>query len=660
MSVFQAQSGGRQQRDLLETYPSLQRDFDALPMTLILILDGAGIVESPRRVLARLLEQVGAGMSTEQAQQGILAEALADAVLSHGERSGRTRALGTLIDSALRDSTEISAQDLPDRQDRVLLAFGDYVASHPDKDLELNISNATLRWRSAAKVEPVQSLAREYRAADAVRSLMALLNARDEKWLAPEDDVVGAFGTIDDPVLPHRLFVAAATSSTGVVDAELVRTVGRLNRSRDVGGGVAILITPDINIALTTMRQQAAMATSVVVVDLEDLRAIATSKSPRDAVISAVLAQADLSKANPFTVMGATRQRMFYGRGAEEALLQHTLTTNSAALIGGRRIGKTSLLQHARDRLGDAGWNVLYADCQAVGSWKSFAEHVNAHWDVRVSSAFSVEAVTSLFAELGGRAPGPLVVMLDEVDALLKWDREDPHSEGMREPLFRSLRSLSQEGRAQFVFSGERLIAGVLWDPSSPHWNFCRAIPLRQLARPDAEALLTQPLAALGVRFEQPKKVLDLAWQATSGHPQIVQQLGESLVMLLNERPAESRGVLSVGDVESVVTDSTFIRHYVATYWGQATPTERLVTGLIAAGDGSVEQLARSLTDSHVAHSLEDLEAALRMLDLYGIVDVSGQNISWRATAFPAAMRAMGGAGLIVEDLARDITRHAG
>ena len=268
--------------------------------------------------------------------------------------------------------------------------------------------------------------------------------------------------------------------------------------------------------------------------------------------------------------MGVAGASVFYGRGQEDAMLQNTLRSNSAALIGGRRIGKTSLLQHARSRLLDAGFNVQYADCQAIDSWATLAQHAAQHWQADVDLEFSASAVDELIAQLQTGHEGQLVVMLDEVDNLLRWDRNlDLH--GMTEPLFRSFRSLSQEGSCQFVFSGERLIAQVLWDPGSPHWNFCRAIPVRQLAKSDAKSLFSNPVVALGVRIVDPEESDEEVWRATSGHPQIVQQLGELVVSALNDRPSDQRLTIASTDIRAIASSPEFQRHYVRTYWGQAT-----------------------------------------------------------------------------------------
>jgi hypothetical protein len=652
--VFQAQAGGRQRRDLVETYPTLQRDLDRESISLAVLLDGRGVQQAPHRALTTLIEQVAACMSMNEAQRGGLTQALIDAGSRAGLRRGAVRGLDAIIASALQQGSSISADLLPGSRDQALLAMGDFLSSNPNLALRLDPTTGTLEWENPEVVQRPRELGHVYAPKAAVETVAQLLGLADLTWLPSEDEVEGAFGSIADAVLPPRLLIAGVGSGVSVVDLELLRTVGRVNRTRDDGGRLALLVVPPGIASTVSLAQQRTLATSVVVVDGAALREAAQDRSPRRVLVDLVLQQADLTKANPFTVMGVAGRGVFYGRGQEDAMLQNTVRTNSAALIGGRRIGKTSLLQHARARLSDAGLNVQFADCQAVDSWGVFAQHAALHWQVQVDKEFSSGAVEELVAQLQSIGPGPLVVMMDEVDNLLRWDRESS-SQGMNEPLFRTFRSLSQEGACQFVFSGERLIAQVLRDPSSPHWNFCRSIPVRQLAREDALNLFSTPIRALGVEIQDVESSLEQVWEATSGHPQLVQQLGENIVNSLNDRPSEFRRSLSSEEINEVATDADYYRHYVRTYWGQASPLEKLISALMAEGSRSVEEIMQALAEESVECSLDEVHSALRMLDLYGIIDESGSGLEWRATSFPVALAALGGSRLTVEDCVRQL-----
>jgi hypothetical protein len=223
---------------------------------------------------------------------------------------------------------------------------------------------------------------------------------------------------------------------------------------------------------------------------------------------------------------------------------------------------------------------------------------------------------------------------LDEIDRIVAWDLEREVG-GVREAFFRSLRAQSQSGTAQFVFSGERTIAEVLWSPSSPHWNFCQPLNLRQLERSDAAGLLFGVLASLSVQFENRAEAETELWAATSGHPRLVQLLGDELVNLLNERPGDERDRLDGEDLRSVIHTFEFKSQYVETYWGQATPFERHLTRLVASGESSLEGLQELAAEENEPH-------ALKVLELYGIIDVVAKEVKLRARFLPEALTAAG------------------
>jgi hypothetical protein len=267
-------------------------------------------------------------------------------------------------------------------------------------------------------------------------------------------------------------------------------------------------------------------------------------------------------------------------------------------------------------------------------------------WGVDIDQSFHPAEVERVIEQLTEKDGGTPVLLLDEIDNLLRWDLR--HDDGnVPEALFRAFRAVSQEGRARFIFSGERLIAERLWDPASPHWNFCRPVALRQLGRDASDDLLRRPLAELGVELIDEASFLDVAWAHSQGHPQIGQFLGDLLVRELNTRAPDERGELGTADIELVVETAEFKRHYATTYWGQATATERLITALLAQGVMSLADL-RSAADGVVdGHALE---RALRMLELYGIVERVDDPLVLQASWMPQALDAFGGAEAVAQD----------
>lgn len=650
-NVFQDSSGGRQQRDLSATYPRLQEDLDAIPMSLLVVADGRGVAEAPDRILTTLFESVAGCMTMEQAERGMLADGLERALVSGGAREATRGSLSNLIDLALRSRPTVEAEELPVPNETARLALSGFATEHPELALELAVDGSALRWTAEADVAEAHELRDHYDADGALQLLSRSLRLQEVVELPSSNGLAALQGRPPaDAVLPEVLVIGAVHNDWG--EAEM-REVARAARERVPNSTLAILLVPhraDPESKISSRAFQRQLATTVVPVDVDSLPEVVGASSPRNALVDLILRSADLTKTNPFTVMGVTPPEMFYGRTVEEADLMATLATNSAALIGGRRIGKTSLLQRVTETLEGENWSPYYADLQEAGDWRTFADHVSRRWEVDLPKDFAPSNIEALVAQLKERSEGRLVIALDEVDYLLKWD-QDHGGAFPPEAFFRACRAVSQEGTAQFVFSGERTIAQRLWDPASPHWNFCRPLPIKQLTRADADDLLANPLRALGVKLDPHDECLELAWDSTQGHPQIVQFIGDKLVRLLNDRPSADRSTIEVGALRAEVEDDEFSQHYLTTYWGQATDFEKLLTALLAAGSTNVPELrdafnrlGRPVTGEHVTEGL-------RMLDLYGIVDGMHDELEFRATHMPAALELLGGAETVATDL---------
>jgi hypothetical protein len=660
-NVFQASSGGHQQRDLEVAYPQLQEALDDIPMSLIVIADGRGVVEAPARVLSKLFESVAACMTLAQAERGDLADALDQALADGGTRVARRGSLQGLIDAWLSGHERITTSDLPVSSETARLALSEYVQGHEELALELAPDGSALRWRDSDLVVEAQRSRQAFAAGSAVDLLSNALRLRDVTQLPEPSPGVLVFEgrAVTDPVLPERLVIGAAHGSWG--ESEL-RDVARTARRHVPNSTLAIMLVEDASTwraTVGTRALQRQLSTTVVAVDAEDLVTIAGATSPRDALVQIVLEHADLTKANPFSPMGVTPPEMFYGREVEEADLMATLSAHSAALIGGRRIGKTSLLQRVMRTLRGEDWTPYYADLQEVGDWHTFIEHVGPRWEVALPEQFAPAHVATLVEQLQGRGEGKIIIALDEVDHLLRWDQS--HADGLvPEAFFRACRALSQEGTAQFVFSGERTIAERLWDPASPHWNFCQPLPVKQLSRNATDALLRNPLRALGVALYPVDECLELAWGHSHGHPQIVQFLGDLIVRRLNERAPEERSIVQPSMIAELAEDEDFRRHYLTTYWGQSTHFERLLTALLSLGHRTVDALRDALAGYALPADADAVTAALRMLDLYGIVEGVSERLTFRAEWFPEAMTALGGPEVAAADFAGGLQAPTG
>ena len=280
----------------------------------------------------------------------------------------------------------------------------------------------------------------------------------------------------------------------------------------------------------------------------------------------------NLTTVSPFVTNGPVPPHVFFGR--EDVLHDIVAEARAAsfAIVGGRRIGKSSLMARLhRERLPAAGFQALYHDCSTTPTYESFCRSPARFWE----PAWSGPELT--LGELVAAPPAgrPLVLLFDEADKLLPQDGTDG-----RWPLFTTLRALAHSGKAQVVFSGERPLADAMRDATGPLFNFTNRILLGRLEYAAVKELVTAPLAELEIELTHPEEAVRRVWDFTSGHPNVVQRLCRRLIERVNEQ-ADRR--IGLDDVNQVLDDPAFQENdFLDTYWERATPLEKIASLLMA------------------------------------------------------------------------------
>ena len=653
-SLFQTALGGRQQTQLSNEYPALQRDLAEYGLNLILVADGRGVRGARDSVLQSLMSGVASCMTFQQAASGkLLTEMLRLAAAPPPTQ--RRRALKELIHAAIISKGSISTTELPGEHDQARIALASYANENKELDLALNPTGIALAWRRKELVDMANGLTRTFQSEKAIECFfmatggnLPVVTQHNGTTYAVEDLKDGG------DILPKRLVVAA---SSHVANADLFKRISGIALSTDPESKIAVLLSPtfpDLETGSGLRLLQRSLTSSVIVLDASLLLTIAQSKEPPLAILARqALEQSDLVKASPFVVNSVTPTRICYGREKEDADMVSTLASNSIALLGGRRIGKTSLMRHAAAKLREGGFETYFGDCQTVRDWTGFAEMAKRAWQVQTTTPFRPANLFDVVKQLKKTTGSKVVILLDEIDQLLDWDKHHT-SEEVPEAFFRACRTVSQEGEAQFVFSGERTISSRVWDPQSPHWNFCAPFMLRQIDRPAAQQLLMKPLSSMQITIADKERFASVAWNRTSGHPQLIQTLGHELVGRINERSPSARASVSSDDLLDIANTYSYAERYLETYWGQANDLERLLTMLIATGAKTLESCREYLHQNGAPHSDSEIKAALRMIELYGITDSSAPGYQLRLDWFNDAITFYGtGEKLIQQYIAK-------
>jgi hypothetical protein len=356
---------------------------------------------------------------------------------------------------------------------------------------------------------------------------------------------------------------------------------------------------------------------------------IVASQKPRRTFKQLVLKYVNLAIVSPYIMTGPVSDNVFFGREPETRDIVEHSRNESYVVIGGRRIGKSSLLGRLhRVRLPAAGFQTLYHDCSSTLTCDAFLNATIRNWHPEPSPD-----APATFNDLLQSPPidKPLVLLLDEVDKLVPVDRADGW------PLFNMLRAMANSGHAQMVLSGERTLKDALRDSEGPLFNFANEMLLGPLDFHAVEELVTRPMKQLEIELENEKLLVNRIWAFTSGHPNVIQRLCRRLIERLKE---QDKRCITLDDLEAVIEDPGFQREdFLSTYWEAATPLEKIIS-LLMSDNGEVRTLQslRQVLEYRcgLQPSAREIDDALqRLVDLRSILKRTPSGYEFAVKAFP-------------------------
>ena len=383
-----------------------------------------------------------------------------------------------------------------------------------------------------------------------------------------------------------------------------------------------------------------------VVLDRDSLVRIIAGSNSRQ-LIEVILEQGiDLSSLSPYVVRGPVPEKMFFGREREIKEVSQRVLTADYSIVGGRRIGKSSILQRVNGLLNnDHRYWACYLDCEEKFEYRDLFGAMEIEFKAALDDA-SPLSFRKLVARLNNQSPTRQVVfLLDEVDELLDYDA---HSERSGQ-LFKTFRALSQESACRFVFSGSRTLYQHLHNPKSPFFNFCEDIILKPLGERSIAEIVSKPMRQLGIQLPDEEALIDRIIELSSCHPSIAQWLCDRLIKTAPQR------CITVESLEHIATDPEFCRYFVQTAWSDSTPLERLISLMVEGPTFGLDQLFKSLTRYRLDNKKMILES-LEMLQLCSLVERNGQECRFVLAHFPQLVRNMEDVTSQIECLLRQVS----
>ena len=445
-------------------------------------------------------------------------------------------------------------------------------------------------------------------------------------------------------VLPSTFPVFVPLLSDQQIREEKVRELfrNRLNEARPLNR-FAIVLSPNSSSLLRDLLIQPdeEVHDNIVYLNEEDMRSVIISKAPdiKTTFMRLVRRNVRLTTVSPFITEGPTEGEMFVGREREINNMLQSIDSHSYAILGGRRIGKTSIVKRVQLNLQKQECKVFDLGCDAVTNYEDFYRTLRSEWidELGTYHIAKEDYIPVTFREiaaiLSASKPtnSPLVFIFDEIDKLLNYDMRQQN----REQLFRTFRDLSQRKRCQFIFSGERRIYQQLNDATSPFFNFCSPVKLGLLTLDDARKLIEEPFERLNIPLDGGRDLTDCIVDICSRHPNLIQKMCLELLTELDKSGDILYPRITQELVTHVARQPDFRGRYLKVFWEQSTPLERAIV-LLMRGDESIEPqgVAARLQQNGFQVSQKQLDTALDYLTLYCIFQHDADGISWTANHF--------------------------
>ena len=244
----------------------------------------------------------------------------------------------------------------------------------------------------------------------------------------------------------------------------------------------------------------------------------------------------------------------------------------SFAVVGPRRIGKSSLLKHIKQEVEQKeGFKAIYLDSSPwrddIRAWYS---EILRELGIQEESRELDHFVGAIDAYCRGHRL-KLVLLLDEVDNLLSADERHDHV------FFSTLRALINQAGVRVLVAGYRTLFHQLFSYNSPLFNTLEPIVLSALDRKDAFSLVEEPLRHI---FTIEHADIDHVLDKTACHPNYIQFFCSSLVKRAYD---QGRRIIVRSDIVQVADSQELYDFMVDTYLRNLDEKAQTLVYLMAA-----------------------------------------------------------------------------
>jgi uncharacterized protein YeeX (DUF496 family) len=220
-----------------------------------------------------------------------------------------------------------------------------------------------------------------------------------------------------------------------------------------------------------------------------------------------------------------------------------------------------------------------------------------------------------------------------------------------KEQLFKTFRSLAQREQVRFIFSGTTTLVERVHNPDSPLFNFCKVIKLGRLDEKSARELVTVPMHSIGVRLEDEAAIVQRIIAVSACHPNLIQSICERLVDRINDN---QKRVITLADLNLVITSDEFYTFFEELVWGNATDMEKLIVYTMwKHREFTEEEVTNKLTKHGL--SVEAIKNSLNTLEIYSILSRAGSKYFFTYGEFREDIEARSDIEVVTEQYLQEV-----
>jgi hypothetical protein len=348
---------------------------------------------------------------------------------------------------------------------------------------------------------------------------------------------------------------------------------------------------------------------------------------------------------SPYQTEAAVPPAMFFGRNDEINLIT-SLRERGVGIIGGRAIGKTSLLKRLKTILDSSENIILEINCQEIEikTPQALKKKIMNELQIKLESlrhfppifkrkqTFSPmrneeDEFASKFINLAKTTSRKIISLIDEIDEILTYDDKE-------HDFAKLVRAIAQSDvNAFFVFAGFTELSNASADGKHPFYNFISPIWLGKIDGEAARRLIIVPMENIGMEIE-PKTVNKIIFE-TSNHPNLIQIFCSLLLKL----KTKSNRTITDEDVKNIAEDSSFLNHVYEKFIPFINPVSKAILILLSGIPSfSLDKVEEAFKTRGIEVKLGEIHVALYKLQTCSLITQKGKYFE---VQFPCFARAL-------------------